>query len=826
MTMLWSDIKYGLRMLRKNPGFAAVAILTLALGIGVNTAIFSLLNGVWMRSLPVRDPRQLRVVNWSGHNAALSYYTGGASRQGRDGARIDGSFPYPVYRDFEERIEGCANVFALYSLPALTVVGPDVATTTNGLMVSGGFFDGYGAGALIGRTLVPDDESPEADPVAVITYRWWERQYDLNPQVLGQIVMVNRHPFTIVGVMPRSYRGPEIGDMANIYVPMSAQPQLNPSHSLDARDHWWANIMVRLESDAEESQVQAAMEGIFLQTLDAPGQKTRMDNPHIILEDGSRGLLGMRQRIAMGLFVIMVVTGLVLLIACANLAGLLLARGTARQQELAVRAAMGAGRLRLIRQLFTESLILSLAGAAVGLLLAVWIESVVVSLVPGSLDNFHFDVGIDVRVLSFSLGAAILTSLLFGLLPALRVARPDLCSGLKGHRALGVPGWRLGRALVAAQVSLSVVLLVGAGLLLQTLVNLYRVNVGFNTDRLLVFGVNPRQAGREGADAMQFYDQVQSHIAGLAGVRSVALSSTSLLAGRRASTGFSIPGRVLEGNQRMQADVMDVSESFFRTLGIPLLRGRAFDETDISSQPRVAVVNETFVRAFFSNEDPIGQSFRMETTDYHIVGICGDTKYDRLQRSIEPTVYFSHRQAIPGSVSFQVRTATEPLTLVPAVRRIVADLDRTIPVENVSTQAQLIKESIAPERLFTLLCGAMAALGTLLSCIGLYGLLAFMVTRRTSEIGVRLALGARPRDVAWPVIRSTLWLAGFGLVVGIPIALALTQVFRGLLFGVMPHDAITLVAAVLLIFSVALLAAWLPAHRAARVDPMAALRCE
>ncbi len=827
MSTVWYDIKYAFRQLRKSSGFTAVAVMSLALGIGVNTAIFSFLNAVWMRSLPVPNPHELRIVNWSGYNARVSNYLSGsgAAAGERPGAWVSGSFPYPVYRDFKERLAGGSDVFAFCELSGLTVVGPEGAATTNAMMVSGDFFEGYGARTLIGRPLQPSDESSQADPVAVITYRWWEKQYDLDPEVIGQMTTINKHQFTIVGVLPRTYCSPQLGG-AQIYVPMSAQPILSPGTRVDARDHWWAGIMVRLEPKTDETQIRAAMEGLFLHTLSAPGQGARMDDPQIHLVDGSRGLLGARKQMAVGLAILMGAVGLVLMIACANLAGLLLARGAARRQELTVRAAMGAGRGRLIRQLLTESLVLSLVGAGLGLLTAIWIKAAVLALLSSGLDSFHLDVGIDLRVLLFTLGSALVTCLFFGLLPALRVTRVDLCSGLKSQKVLGVPGLRLGKVLVAAQVSLSVLLLVSTGLLLQTLINLYRTDLGFRTDKILVFGLNPGQAGYEGADAVRLYDQVEANIASLPGVRSVALSSDSLLGGRRSSNAFSIPGRVQQTDQHLQADILKVSEAFFQTMDIPLLRGRTFERTDTLSQPGVVIANEALVRTCFANEDPIGQSIHMGDEDYTIVGLSRNAKYNRVQSDIEPTLYFSHRQAHPKAMVFEVRTAGEPLALVPAIREIVTDLDRTIPLEQISTQVQLFKASITLERIFTYLCSGLALLGVLLSCIGLYGLLAFMVTRRTGEIGVRMALGAAPRDVAWPVIRSALWLATFGLLVGIPLALALTRVLRSVLFGVAPHDPITIVASVLLILAVATLAAWIPARRAAKVDPMEALRYE
>jgi predicted permease len=825
MSTFFNDIKYGIRQLIKSPGFTAVAIVSLALGIGVNTAIFSLLNGVFLRSLPVSDPHQLRTVNWGGHNVSYSNFSG-TGTSGKGNMRMTSSFPYPLYCDFRDQVEGCSSVFAFKDLPGLTVIGPDGAATTEGLMVSGNFFEGYGAKALIGRIINPQDDEPSAEPVAVITYRWWDRHYGLDPNALGQTIMLNNINFTIIGVLPRYYCGPLIGDRSNIYVPMSAQPQLSKGYPLNSCNHWWLQIMARLKPKANETQVQAAMQGFLQQTLAAPDQRTHADQPVIVLEDGSRGPLMIRQRIAKPLYMLMVAVGLVLLIACANLAGLLLARGAVRQQELTVRAAMGAGRWRLIRQLLTESLILSLAGAAFGILLAMWIKAAIVGFISGLTDSFHMNVGTDMNVLLFTLALALLTSILFGLLPALRITRINLSSGLKDARTIGVTSLRLGKFLVATQVGLSVLLAVGAGLLLQTLINLYKVDVGFNTDKLLIFGLNPRQADYDDIERIQFYDNVRSAIVGVPGVRSVAFTSTSLLSGGLSCNGISIPGREQQPGQHMQADCLDVSETFFETMGISLLRGRTFNVTDTSSQSRVAIVNEKFANSFFPDEDPVGQSFRMGDRNFQMVGICGDTKYNRIQRAIEPTMYFAHRQTAPGAMFVEVRAAVDPMSLIPVIRKIVTDLDRTIPMMEISTQTQLLKQSILPERLFTILCSALAALGVGLSCVGLYGLLAFTVARRTGEIGVRMALGARPKDVAWPVVKNAFYLAAFGIAVGIPAALGITRIIRSILYDIKPYDPLTIVAAAVLLLLVAALAAWIPARRAAKTDPMEALRYE
>lgn len=822
-----SDFRLAIRQLLKNPGFSIVAVLTLACGIGANTAIFSLLNAVWLSSLPVRNPHELRIVNWSGNNAKMSNYSGGLSRKTGSGALTDGSFPYPLYQDFKREMKGRSDVFAFFRLDGLTVSAPSGTTTTGAMMVSSDFFDGYGAKPFIGRSLVPQDDSPQAAPVAVITYRFWEKIFSLDPRVLGQGITINQHLFTIIGVLPREFCGPEIDDAANIYVPMSAQSALSSNLHLDAIDHWWVKIMVRLDPQTKETQVAAAMKVLFQQTLSAPGQMTRIDNPNILLKDGSRGLLGVRRQMALGIILIMGAVGLVMIIACANLAGLLLARGAARQHELSVRAALGAGRGVLIRQLLTESLLLSLAGGGIGCLLAVWIKSAVLGFIPDVSEGFRIQVGMDLKVFLFVLGSALLTSLLFGLLPALRATRVDLCSGLKSRQVSATPNLRLGKTLVVGQVSLSVLLIVASGLLLQTLINLHRIDLGFKPNKVLVFGLNTGQAGLDGSARIEFYNQVHSAAEALPGVQSVSMSSECLLGGRRSANSFTIPSRQKPLKKTMQADVMTVSEDFFKTMSIPLLRGRAFERIDAASESRVAIVNRAFVKSCFPNEDPIGQSFRMNVdTDYRIVGVCGDAKYDRPQRTIEPTMYLFHRQSNPGAMFFEVRTAMEPLALVPNIRKIVTNLNSAIPLEHVSTQSKLWQTSITPERIFTSLCGGLAVLGIVLSCIGLYGLLAYMVERRTGEIGLRLALGAQRANIAKPVIMNALRLASFGLLIGIVFGLGLTQVLQSVLFGVSPYEPIALMAAALLVLSVAVLAAWLPARKAIRVDPIVALRME
>lgn len=826
MRVLWQDVRYGLRMLVKSPGFTAVAVLSLALGIGANTAIFSLLNAVLLKSLPVRDPHELRVVNWVGHNTVLSNFTGGGMRETSSGGRVAASFPYATYRDFRDRGTGFEEVFAfspLWDCTALTRTGP---TSAEGLIVSGNFFQGYGAQTLIGRTFTPEDETPGADPVVVITYRWWERQFGLDPNALGQTVLINKHPFTIVGILPSRFIGPTPTDATAFYVPMSAQPQLMSGYPLDSYDHWWVEIMARLSPGADEEQARTILEGSFCQALTASGSTSKMDKPGILLDDGSRGPQMARRRMAQPMYVLMAAVGLVLLVACANLASLLLARGASRQHEYAVRGAIGAGRWRLARQSLTESLVLALAGGALGLVFAQVGKVAILNMMWGMAEDSHLDTSSDGRVLAFTFGVSLATALLFGLLPALRSAWVDPVRGIKTRAVVGVSRLRLGKALVTIQVGLSLLLVVGAGLTVRTFANLSRVDVGFDTENLLLFRLDAGQAGYGKEQLTEFYNGLGRSLSAIPGVRSVSYSNMAPLGGGKSSSGISIVGRPTKPGEHLQADQMVVNGSFFTTLGIPLLQGRTFESSDTADSPHVAVVNEAFVREFLPGEYPIGRIFKHGSMDVQIVGICGNAKYWNLRSEVPPIMYLPYPQWREGGMCFEVRSVLPAESIVPAVRKAAAAADRNIPLTDVRTQAAQIGRQLTMERLFASLCGFVAALALLLSCIGLYGLMAYNVARRRSEIGIRMALGARPRDVAWPVVRGALFMTGVGAVLGGAGALALVRLIKSMLYGVAPHDPLTLAASTLLLLAVAAMAAWLPARRAARIDPMVALRCE
>jgi predicted permease len=834
MGALLHDIRYAFRQLRRNPGFTAVAALSLALGIGVNTAVFSMTNGILYKSLPVRDPQQLRLITWTCdavHNDPKRMFE---LEEGysftKSGIRYYGSFPYFAYLDFARQIQGFSEVFAFsHGGHSVTINVGGVPTSARAQMVSGNFFQGYGVRVLIGRPTAPEDDRPGAPPVAVLTYRCWQRVFGLDPQVIGRTLTVGETGFAVIGVLPRNYVGPTAGERhTDFYVPLMAQKQLVRERWLERDSAWWVCLMGRLAPRADEAQIQASLELLFRQVVDRSGAP--IDRPGISLQKGRHGVLSHeRNELGVILWCLQSVVGLVLLIACTNLAGLLLARGAARQQEMAVRAALGAGRWRLIRQVLTESLILSLAGVCLGLVLSLWIRGIVSGFVVDPSSERHFDLRIDTHVLMFALTVGVIAALLSGLFPALRAGHTDPSAGLKESGGRGAPRLRLGKVLVTAQVGMSVLFVVVGGLLSRTLVNLSRVDAGFDTENLLLVPINPGNSLSPPKDEQLFLDSVRRQIAGIPGVRSVALCNATLTSGSGGwNPDISIPSRP-EARPR-EALGLSVSEGYFATVGINLLQGRDFRATDTAKSQSVVIVNEEFARVFFPQENPLGQFIAAtvgenQYEEYQIVAVCSNHKWGSLRRGISP-MYYRPRSQYETSTICLVRSVLPPLSLIPAVRRAVADLDRSLVLEGITTQKLAIQESLRPQRLVTSLFGSFALLALALCCIGLYGLMAYNVALRTGEMGIRKALGARPWDVAWPILREALALTALGVAIGLPVALALVRVVRSFFYGIEPHDPVTIIATVGIMAAVAALAAWIPARRAAKVDPMVALRYE
>jgi predicted permease len=793
----------------------------LALGIGASTTVFSLVNAILLRSLPVPNPHELRVLKWTGTEPSIGSFHGALFSNA--GKRSTGdAFAYPLFANLQQNCNDLADIFGYKPLYNVTARAQREAFIAEGVIVSDNFFSALGVKPLLGRLLSSEDNQAGAAPVTVITHSYWQRHFDRDPSTLGRSILYNGHDFTIVGVLPREFQGVCPGVETAFYVPMAAQPQLEPILPLTSRDAWWVQLMARMKPRTSDAQFQAAVDVVL-----AREAGSIMKDPKVLVEDGRGGPGYGRKYYRRPLLLLQGIVGVVLLVMCANLAGLSLARSAARQREFAVRAAIGAGRWRLIRQSLTESLLVALFGAGLGILLAFWGKTAISQLLVVSYRGLHYDTSLDLTVLSFTLVTALVTAFLFGLLPALRVSCVDSFAELKERTTLGSPHLRMGRLLVSAQIALSMLLLAGAGLYVRTLVNLVSIDPGFATENFLLFRVNARNAGYHGARSVALYDDIQRSLAAIPGVRSTALTRHALLTDiMSGGSFFTLPGHSFEGKLRPQAHRLTVSETFFATMGIPMRLGRELRATDTESAPKVVVVNETFAQKYLPGENSIGQTLQASGADWQIVGVCRDAKYADIKAEAPPTVYFSFRQDFSAATFFAVRTSLPPLAVVTAARKAVAAIDSDIPLSNINTQEQVRDKRISQERLFAFLCSALALLAVLLSCIGLYGLMAYNVARRTHEIGIRMALGAQPNDVLKLVIKKGLTLILVGLVIGVAGALALTRVIASQLYGVSATDPATFMGVSLFLTVVALLASYIPARRATRINPMVALRYE
>jgi predicted permease len=811
MSTFLSDIKFGVRQLIKQPLFSFIAILMLALGIGANTAVFGLMNSVTMRSLPVLNPHELRGVNWVGEFSPRIH---GRLSSTPNREPISNTFTYPIYREFQDRGAGVAEVFAfkefnLFEPPTVLIRGQ--AFTMNGMMVSGSFFRGLGLEPVLGQVISSEYDRPDVAPVAVLSYHAWQRYYSLNPNVIGQTIVVNHVSATVIGVLPKDFLGIEKGRRFDVYMPLSLQPQIEGICPVTSPDSWWVQVMARLEPSVDEFQVSRSLGSLFTRTLEETGVDTSKRNLRVVLTDGSGGLSSVlaprRHRMAKPLYLLFGLVGIVLLVTCVNLAGLQLTRGMTRHHEFAVRAALGAGRGRLVRQLLTESVVLSLAGSLGGLLLAVWAKPILARIL-WSQDT-ALNLRSDMRVYGFVLAVLTVATVLFGLLPAWRVVRSNPANHLKNRTALGTPRLWLSKLLISAQVGLSLLLLVGAGLFARTLINIRHIETGFNSENLLVFRADTK--GREA--------EFCSALNALPSVQDVAYSSLPLLT--RVRSNMTIP---MPGNRSGQLNLLllNVGETFLETMEIPLLRGRAFQARDMEDASHVAIVNQTLARSAFPDENPIDRILNIRQKRYRIVGVCGDSKYYDLKVPYEPTLFLPSRHG----ACYTVRTATDPQTLVSTVHKTLAAIDPSVALSDAKTLRTRIAENTLQERSFAYLAASLAFLAVLQSCIGLYGLMAHSVTRRTSEIGMRMALGATPRTIAWPILRSALCMVGIGVVIGLPLVFTVVRLVHSYLFGIQPYDPVTLICAIILLLIVTTLAAWIPASRAAKIDPMEALRYE
>jgi predicted permease len=885
MGTLLQDLRYGWRMLAANAGFTVVAVLTLALGIGANTAIFSLIDAVMLRALPVRDQSRLVVMSWSSHKAprrnGTSSFGDCARNEDSDNNPSGCSLPYPFFELIHSEKEAFSSATAFAGPARLVLSGNGPARMAGGELVTGDYFSTLGVTALVGRTLGPADDSTSAPPAVVLTYAFWQDAFGGDRSVIGRTIVLNSVPFTIVGVTEPNFTSLTPGKTQDMFLPLSIDPRLSVAWASgsDERslDKWWLVVVARLKPGVTLQSAQAAASLLFRnEMLNGPNPRSKAsDDPRIVLKPAQSGLDGMRRFISMPLYVLMSAVGLILLIACANVAGLLLSRAAARQKEMAVRLALGAGRLRMVRQLLTESVMLSLAGGALGVLVAIWGVPALTALMSSNGDReFAFVVGPDWRVLAFTVSISLLAGILFGAAPALRSTRLDLTPALK-ESASGLTGgemrsgrrFHLGNALVALQVALSIVVLIGAGLVVRTLRNLRSINPGFDTRNLLLFSIDPTLQKYSDVKIQSLYRDLQERLAALPGVISVSYSSDSLLSGSLWTSDLHVEGQAEKSTQ--EVDMLAVGPDFYKTLRIPVLEGRAFTGADFTQAAQAAAVGESpqqtatpsgvlsaakslatagppipvfvntsFVHNYFEGQNPLGkrltESDSSETSGdaaakpkitkaWEIIGVAGDTKYSDLRREVHPTVYVP---VTGGGATFELRTASSPAALAPAVRKTMNDADSNLPIFGVRTQSQRIDELLTQERLIARLGSCFGGLALVLACVGLYGLLSYEVSRRTREIGIRMALGAERADVLRGIAGQGLRVTVVGVVAGIAGGVAVTRFLSSLLFGLKANDPITFAGVSLILIAVALVACYLPARRATKVDPMVALRYE
>jgi predicted permease len=890
MNTLLQDVRYGIRMLAKSPGFAAVAILTLALGIGANTAIFSLIDAVMLRVIPVKDPQSLVVFVWNAHNTpkyhGYSNYSDCSDQLESD--RSGCSFSVPLLNAFRAQTRAFSGLAAFLGPTQFNVSGSGPATVAHGEIVSGDFFSTLGVSTILGRPLGPADDTPGAPPAIVLSYSYWQSAFGGERSAVGKTVRINNVDTEIVGVASPQFTNLAPGKTQDLFVPVAAMSVLAEQEWFGARQiatdpySWWVVIVGRLKPGVKIGQAQAEASVIFRNEMlhGAKPMLTAGDDPRVCLQAATVGLSGERGEISSLLYVMMAAVGAILLIACANVAGLMLARSAARQKEIAVRLALGAGRARIIRQLLTESVMLSVAGGAIGVLLAIWgVYAITALLTAGSSQPFGYVVAPDWRVLAFTLAVTALTGIFFGLAPALRGTRVNLTPALKESPA-SLPGgaaragrwFRLGNALVVVQVALSILVLVGAGLLVRTLRNLHEVNPGFDTHNVLLFGLNPTQAGYKDEQTAQLYRNLQAQFAALPGVISASYSAEAPLSNFLMITALHLDGT--PRNQSVGSEATWVGADFLPTMRIPMLAGRGFTSADFASAavtdaaetaadhawenasaaaaasgkaaakpaadaalahaaPVPVIINEAFAKKYFPNQNPIGKHIGdYQGDDYPlgalepgsvVIGICGNIKYRDLRREIEPAMY---EPFTSGGAHFELRTASDPTALIAAVRSVVAHADSNIPLFNVRTQTEQIEDILVHERMMARISSFFALLALALACIGLYGLLSYEVSRRTREIGIRMALGAQPGSVLGLVIRQGIGLAIVGAAVGIGVALGVMRYLKSMLYDVHANDPATMIGVAVLLVLVALAACYIPARRATRVDPMVALRYE
>jgi macrolide transport system ATP-binding/permease protein len=836
LEQLAQDVRYGLRTIAANKTFSAMAILSLALGIGANTAIFSMMDSILLRSLPVPEPESLVILSWRTPHRELN----GSNRHNNsfadpNGGFVGGFFSYPAFELLRKNDSVFSIVFGYQGAGELNLIYRGQAELARTEYVSGDYFLGLGASPAAGRLIGPDDDRAGAPTTAVVSFAVSQKRFGGPENAPGQSIRINNVPFTVIGVTGPEFFGADPGSPPDVYVPMHANVVLqgrtySAATYLDA-EYDWVVPMARLRPGVSRLQAQAAVTDQFSEWARTSRPKRRADNvPTLLVREGAGGLDGLRRTYSKPLYILLTLVGLILSIACANIANLLLARAAARRREIALRLSLGAGRLRIIRQLLTESVLLAVIGGTLGVVLAVWGIQFLTLLLANGRENFTLHAQLNWSVLLVAGGLSLLTGVLFGLAPALQSTRPDVVPGLKESRTGEVRGrlrgLGLSRILMVSQIAFTLLILVAAGLFVRTLSNLTSIELGFNRENLLTFQLNARQAGHTDPEIVGFYEGLRTQFSSIPGVQAASLSDNAVIGTGTSDTDVSVAGAAAE-----DTSVLNIGAGFFTTMQIPLLLGREIDQRDRPGAPLVAVVNEAFANRSLRDRNPLGQHLAIEhmcpKCDIEIVGVSANSLYGTLKGTPPPTVYLSFAQSVWGPVQgmvYELRTSGNPLNYVNAVRDLVRRADPGLPLSDVKSQSARIDQTINQEIAFARLCTAFALLALVIACVGLYGAMSYNVARRTGEIGIRMALGAHRRRVLWMVLREVFLVAAVGLAISVPAALAASKLVESFLFEMKPNDPLALTGSVVMLVSAAILAGYLPARHASRIDPMIALR--
>ena len=835
---LITDLRYAFRTFGKHLSSVLVITLSLALGIGANTAIFSLINTVNLKMLPVRDPERLMLLSWSAKEWPAAFVNNVEGDGGRDagGLMTSDSFPSDVYAEVQRQNNVFEQTFAFAANDAnVNIEVRGSAESAHLQAVSGNFFAGLGVTPMLGRELLPSDDTTAGSTVAVVSGEFWRKHFAGVTEMAGQTVTVNGQPITIVGVAPPEFFGILPGNPVDIYVPLSLYRDEWTrlyADDLNSPKTWWLQIIGRLRPGVTQAAARSELQVICERTLRARVQNaTNSAIPRIGILPAEQGLNDLRRRFSTSLLLLMGMVGLVLLIACANVAGLLMARATARQREMAVRLSLGASRARLVRQLLVESLVLGITGGCAGLLVSLWVSAGLVRMLSSGRNPIYLPVGIDWHVLAFTAGISILSGVLFGVMPAVAATRVNIAPSLKdagGQASMSAGRFRIGKALVRGQVALSLLLLVASGLLLRTLNRLQHARLGFDQHALLTFEVRPGLNGYEEQRLIGYYQELQRRLESAPGVRCVAFSQHGPIDSGYSSNSLQIPGYTAPG-QSVDVYRHMVGPNYFETLNIPMLAGRPIAGQDTATAPKVLVVNETLVHKYFHDENPIGKRLVYgKMGDFEVVGVARDVKYGNIRSDPPPTAYWSYQQSklVSAQMVFFVRAQSDADELTNSVRQIGLDVDRNVPVVRMKTEEGVINGALFVERTFALLSSMFAALALLLACVGLYGTISYAVARRTAEIGIRMAIGAERGRILRMVLWEVTLLVVAGLLFGLPMTWATAKLLSHQLYELSPHDPLTVAASIAGILAFTLPAGYLPARRASNMDPMVALRWE